>query len=235
MKPPAARSRTSVSLMSAASKSKSARSLASGSLATVIWQLMDRALGGRKVRRTLRRSASLSSISAFGRSPTTWLAARAGASPPWPERRHRRCACRCAGRARSTHGARDGRLRCDALQLAHGGENVGAFHQRAPLRPPSRARSATGSRFSRSASGVAIVGGGPLSRLRARMLSTTSAERTPCSNASAQAAATRPAARRSAPRRGSAPSAGRRPTPPSACAGCSGSRPVAPSLRAGRH
>lgn len=59
MKLPDARSRTSVSLIGVLSKTKSSMSQASGSLAIVIWYLIER--------------ACFSEISAWRRSPTTRL------------------------------------------------------------------------------------------------------------------------------------------------------------------
>jgi hypothetical protein len=56
MKPPPARSRTSVSLTGVSAKAKSSSSLARGSLATVIWYLIER--------------ACFSESSAVSRSPT---------------------------------------------------------------------------------------------------------------------------------------------------------------------
>ena len=76
----------------------------------------------------------------------------------------------------SSNAALLGGRRAPELQLSHGGEYLGTFHQMALLSLSYRAQSAVGACRSRSASGVMIVIEGAGSRRRARMLMTTSAE-----------------------------------------------------------
>src|SRR5207302_2394685 len=82
------------------------------------------------------------------------------------------------------------RLHAVKLQLRHGSQDFGTFHQWVLLRLSYRAQSAAGACRSRNASGVMIVIGGSGSRRRARMLRTTSAEWTPSCSASRPAAST---------------------------------------------
>src|SRR5436190_8124217 len=143
MKPPPARSLTSVWLIGVPSNWKSLRSLASGNLAMVSWYLIERAdLGVEQI-----TDDALGLMLAFD----------------------------CSG-----HDLVEGSLHAVELELAHEVEELSAFHQMVLLRLSYRAQSATGAWRSVSAAGVRIVAGGQGSRWRARMLRTTSAERTLC-------------------------------------------------------
>ena len=110
MKPPPARSRTSVSFTSAVSKSKSSMSLASGSLATVIWYLIDRAFGGGLEPVAARRLSLVDlGLEKLPDHPLRLVLALHGGGEDL-----------VVGTAHAV--ARNAHLRCDELELPHGVE-----------------------------------------------------------------------------------------------------------------